>query len=121
MSTPCFKAGRNIAMKVPPHQYDETVTFYRDVIGLKEISLSKNDIGFEFGGKILWIDCVSSISHAEIWLEITTNDIDSAAKKLRKAGVVRRDEIETLPDGLQAFWVSSPSSIIHLICRDSES
>jgi catechol 2,3-dioxygenase-like lactoylglutathione lyase family enzyme len=33
-----FAAGRNIAMKVPPHQYEATVGFYRDVLGLKEIT-----------------------------------------------------------------------------------
>jgi hypothetical protein len=30
-----IKGGINIAMKVPPHQYEETIAFYRDVIGLK--------------------------------------------------------------------------------------
>lgn len=33
-----FAAGRNIAMKVPPHLYEATVQFYRDVLGLKEIA-----------------------------------------------------------------------------------
>ena len=26
-----FSGGKNIAMKVPPHQYEATVAFYRDV------------------------------------------------------------------------------------------
>jgi len=26
-----FASGRNIALKVTPHQYDDTVRFYRDV------------------------------------------------------------------------------------------
>jgi hypothetical protein len=29
-----FVGGRNIAMKVPPHLYEATVQFYRDVVGL---------------------------------------------------------------------------------------
>ncbi len=121
MGKPRFTAGRNIAMKVPPHQYEETVKFYRDLIGLKDISTSEEEVGFEFGGKNLWIDAVPSISQAEIWLEILTDDIDNAANAFKDAGVIRRDEIEILPDDLQAFWVSSPSSIIHLICKETDS
>lgn len=29
--------GINIAMKVPPHQYEATVAFYREVVGLKPV------------------------------------------------------------------------------------
>jgi len=32
-----FEAGRNIALKVPPHQYEATVAFYRDVLGFRAI------------------------------------------------------------------------------------
>ena len=31
-----FTAGNNIAMKVPYHQYEQTVHFYRDIIRLPE-------------------------------------------------------------------------------------
>ncbi len=30
-----FAGGRNIAMKVPPHLWDATAQFHRDVVGLK--------------------------------------------------------------------------------------
>jgi predicted enzyme related to lactoylglutathione lyase len=36
--TPMFSGGRNIAMKVPPHQWETTVAFYRDVLGWLEIT-----------------------------------------------------------------------------------
>ncbi|QZO15617.1 VOC family protein [Pseudoalteromonas piscicida] len=116
-----FTAGRNIAMKLPPHQYDATLQFYRDVIGLKEITEHTPSVGFEFGSNNLWLDSVPGISQAETWLEIVTNDIAAASEHLKAAGVVRCDEIEPLPEGFQAFWVSSPASIIHLVCKDSES
>jgi len=116
-----FSAGRNIAMKVPPHLYEATVQFYRDVLGLKEITKHAPSVGFEFGSNNLWLDRVSGISQAETWLEVVTNDIEAAAEYLKTAGVVRCDEIEPLPQGFQAFWVSSPASIIHLVCKDSES
>lgn len=108
-------------MKVPPHQYEATIQFYRDVLGLKEITKHAPSIGFEFGQNNLWIDSVSSISQAEIWLEVVTNDLEGASAQLEEAGVVRCDYIEPLPHGFQGFWVSSPASIIHLVCKDSES
>ena len=34
---PQFTAGKNIAMKVPMHEYDATISFYRDILGLQTI------------------------------------------------------------------------------------
>ena len=116
-----FAGGRNIAMKVPPHLYEATIRFYRDVVGLKPIEHHPPSIGFEFGSNHLWIDRVPGLSQAEIWLELITNDIAAAAQHLAGAKVVRCDDIEPLPEGFQAFWVSSPASIIHLVCKDTES
>lgn len=116
-----FTGGRNIAMKVPPHLYEPTVQFYRDVLGLKLIENHPPSIGFEFGSNQLWIDREPGLSQAEIWLEMITNDVAAAAELLESADVVRCDEIEQLPEGFQAFWIASPASIIHLVCDDSES
>lgn len=35
--TPKFLPGRNIAMKVPDHEYQQTATFYRDILGFEEL------------------------------------------------------------------------------------
>ncbi len=106
-------------MKVPAHEYDSTVAFYRDVLGLRQISeqarSSTESVRFDFGDKILWIDKVDALSQAEIWLEICTSDVAGAAQYLEKQGCRRRDEIEHLPDGFKGFWVSSPANIIHLM------
>lgn len=110
-----FKAGQNIALKVPSHQYEETVTFYRDIIGLQQIKNEEPEIVFKFGDKKLWIDKVKHLSQAEIWLEIECDDIKGAKKHFKKHGVYRRDEIEKLPLEFNGFWISSPSNIIHLI------
>lgn len=116
-----FEAGRNMAMKIPPHEYEDTVRFYREVLGLKEISSPGSDETprFEFGDKVLWLDRVSSMSQAEIWLEIVATDVDHASTYLEEQGCHRRDEIEPLPEGLKAFWVSSPANIIHLVSERS--
>lgn len=116
-----FSGGRNIAMKVPPHQHDETVRFYRDVLGLKQIDSLKPDIVFEFGANRLWIDRVPGVSQAELWLEIETDDVNAAPAHLKRNGVVRCDEIEPLPEGSSGFWISSPASIIHLVSKESAS
>jgi hypothetical protein len=118
---PEFLAGRNIAMKVPPHQYEATIAFYREILGFKEKERLASSVVFEFGVNDLWIDSVPCISQAEIWLEVLTSDIAAASDHLKNAGIVRCDEIESLPEGVHAFWVSSPSSIIHLVGKDSES
>jgi hypothetical protein len=117
---PNFAAGRNIAMKVPPHQYEATIRFYRDVIGLEPIEAQPPALGFKFGSNQLWIDRVTTVSQAEIWLEVVTDDVDQAAKLLESEGVVRCDEIEPLGD-MKAFWISSPAAIVHLVCEDDSS
>lgn len=118
---PIFKPGRNIAMKVPAHEYESTVAFYREVLGLKPKEMQSPDtyesIVFEFGDKNLWIDKIAGISQAEIWLEVETGNIKEAEIYLKKKGCARRDEIEPLPGDFKGFWVSSPSNIIHLISQ----
>lgn len=112
--------GRNIAVKVPPHQYDATVTFYRDVVGLRQLNELLPDVAFEFGANRLWIDRVEALSQAEIWLELVASDVPAAADRFAMAGVTRRDEIEPLPPGFEGFWISSPASLIHLVAKSSE-
>ncbi|MCW8856879.1 MAG: hypothetical protein OQJ95_05895 [Kangiella sp.] len=116
---PDFKPGRNMAMKVPAHEYDKTVAFYRDVLGFELIPLDNdemtNTIRFNFGDKVLWIDRVETVSQAEIWLEVVTDDLEAADEYFQESDVVRCDEIEPLPEGFKGFWISSPSNIIHLV------
>jgi hypothetical protein len=105
-------------MKVPPHLWEATVQFYRDVVGLTVVEHAPTappSVGFEFGANHLWIDRVDGLSQAEIWLELNTPDIQAAASHIKTAGIVRRDEIEPLPEGLAGFWITSPASIIRLV------
>ena len=66
-----ISGGVNIAMKVPAHQYEAVVAFYRETLGCEEIA-GGDDISFRFGPNRLWIDRVSQMSQAEIWLELVT-------------------------------------------------
>lgn len=119
---PAFTGGRNIAMKVPPHLWEATVAFYRDVLGLKPAGpLAPPSASFEFGANRLWIDRVETVSQAELWLELTTDDVGAAAEHLAAAGVVRRDEIEPLPPGFRGYWIQNPAAIIHLVAAPDAS
>ena len=116
---PKIRPGRNIALKIPPHQYNETVAFYRDILQLPQLPSEDKSIGFDFDGKHLWLDKVNTISHAEMWLEICADDLDQAARYFESAGVIRRDEIEQLPPLFKGFWIASPSGQIHLVSNGS--
>ncbi|MGH3704143.1 MAG: hypothetical protein ACRDT9_05895 [Agromyces sp.] len=119
---PKFSGGRNIAMKVPPHRYEATVAFYRDVLQLPAVSGPTGDAtGFEFGPCNLWIDNCPGLSQAEVWLEVVTSHPGAAAGVLENAGIARRDEIEDLGAGFDGFWVSSPSDVIHLVDSTEQS
>lgn len=121
---PSFAGGRNIAMKTPPHLWEATVQFYRDVLGLRMIEQEPTvppSVCFAFGANQLWIDRVPGVSQAELWLEVVTGDVPAAATHLAAAGIVRRDELEPLPAGFAGFWISSPASIIHLVAKPDQS
>lgn len=112
-----FSAGKNIAMKVPPHEYEATVAFYRDIVELTELTPA-DDVStprFDFGGKVLWIDRVEGCSQAEIWLKITADNPVEAAEHFERNGIARCDAIEPLPDDFNGFWILSPCNIVHLI------
>jgi catechol 2,3-dioxygenase-like lactoylglutathione lyase family enzyme len=121
-SKPAFTAGRNIAMKVPPQQWEATVQFYRDVLGFRVIEHDPADsatptVVFEFGANHLWVDRVDALSQAELWLEVSVEDVETAARYLDSAGIARRDEIEPLGEGFAGFWISNPAAIIHLVTQ----
>lgn len=114
-----FRGGKNIAIKVPPNQWQSTVDFYRNVAALPVVSDSAKSVAFSFGSNTLHIDRCEQLSQAEIWLELISNDVENARVYLEDAGVSRCDAIEELPDGFNGFWISSPASIVHLV-SDSE-
>jgi hypothetical protein len=107
--------GIDIAMKVPPHQVEATIAFYRDVVGLEPITDKAPAIGFKLGPNCLWIDSAPGMSQAEVWLELFTNNFQVAAERLAQAGVVHCDAIEALPENFRGGWIMNPAGIVHMV------
>jgi hypothetical protein len=117
---PTFRGGRNIAMKVPPNQWETTVAFYGETLGLERLENQGPSAVFRFGAMQLWIDRCSGLSQAELWLEVQSDDVVAAAEHLGRSDAVRCDEIEPLPADFQGFWIANPAGIIHLVAHPSE-
>ncbi len=113
-----FRPGKNIAIKTPSHEFQALVEFYRDTLGFKVLKQGRNNVSFEFGGKILWVDHVPHVTQAEIWLEVHCPQTDGARDYLRQKGVRFSEQVEPLDDGFPGFWISAPGNLIHLIAGD---
>lgn len=114
-----FRGGRNIALKPPAHQYQASVAFYRDVLGLEPLASHEQSEAFAFGSLVLWIDRMERLSQAEVWLEVVTGDVAAAEAWLEGAGVDRVDAVEPLPDGFRGFWIVNPAGLVHLVAHPS--
>ncbi|CAN5487797.1 glyoxalase/bleomycin resistance/dioxygenase family protein [soil metagenome] len=124
METPTFKGGYNIALKIPKYQYEKTLRFYREVLGL---DLKKeSDVNYEesyscrFGPIKLWLDRVDNYSKTDVWLELETSDMEKAKDYLQSKEVHFRSELEKLPADLNAHWISDPAGVVFLLKEISE-
>ena len=117
MDKPKIVPGRNIALKIPAHEYDQTVAFYRDILQLRPLESSTGCIGFDFDGKDIWLDRVASLSQAEMWLEVRSDDLEAASEYLKAEGVVRCDGVEKLPDDFEGFWITNAAGLVHLVSK----
>lgn len=116
-----FAPGKNIAIKLPARVYDQTVTFYRDTIGLKVLKSDEASTIFDYGAIRLHLDREPQRTQPEVWFEIEAEDTVAAADKLEGAHVPICNEVEPLPIGFDGFWIASPAGTIHLVAgRDSE-
>lgn len=120
-----FTAGLNIAMKIPAPDYEATVSFYRDVLGFE---LTEEDPGtpsisrthtVQFGPNTLWLDRAEGAARSDLWLQLRTDDIDTATARLAEAGIDTCDELEQLSDPT-AHWIKNPAGVVHLLQQDSD-
>lgn len=121
--TPTFRGGHNIAMKLPKAQFDRTVAFYREVLGMEVTDSSSEavaegviqSVAIRFGPVTLWLDRVDNYARADLWLELFTDDVDRATEHLAAHGVPVQDELEPLPAGMNAHWISNPVGVPHIV------
>ncbi|MFG2018062.1 VOC family protein [Actinomadura geliboluensis] len=118
--SPTFRGGHNIAMKLPKAQFDRTVAFYRDVLGMEVTDESGQSAvdqcaSVQLGPVKLWFDRVDNYARADLWLELFTDDVDAATRHLAAHGVPVQDELEPFPAGLDAHWISNPVGIPHIV------
>jgi catechol 2,3-dioxygenase-like lactoylglutathione lyase family enzyme len=119
-AAPGFRGGRNIAMKLPPHVFANTLRFYEHALGLTVVERRADSVALEFGHNRLWLDRVPTLSQAEIWLEVVTDDAAAAATHLQAHEVVRCDAIEPLPPGFRGYWIASPANVVHLVTEPGQ-
>ncbi len=114
-----FVGGINIAIKIPKTKYEETVTFYRDILKLEvlekpiEIPTVSKTHQVKFGNNILWLDCVDNYTHSETWLELKTADVDNATRYLKSKGIDTCDELEKIPDNMH--WIMDPAGTVFIL------
>lgn len=110
-------------MKLPKTEFDRTLAFYRDVLGLEVkdesgplvVDAVPRCASVEFGPVTLWLDLVENYARADLWLEVFTDDVDAATRHLAEHGFGTRDELEPLPAGSTGHWITNPAGITHLI------
>lgn len=116
-----FQAGINIAVKIPKSKYDNTISFYRNILqfDIEERPINHPTISrthqVKFGANILWLDCVDNYSHSEIWLQLTVPDVEEATEYLRRNGVETCDELEKLPPDMH--WIQDPSGTVFNVLK----
>ncbi|PRD48672.1 VOC family protein [Sphingobacterium haloxyli] len=114
-----FKGGVKIVMKIPAEKYDETVAFYRDVLlfDVQELPITHPTVlathRLAFGQNILQLDCVKGLTDSRIWLEVCTEDVESATNYLRVNDVTIRDEEEDIDPSMH--WIEDPAGNIFLL------
>lgn len=110
-----IKGGINIAMKVPSHQYEAVIAFYRDVVKLPVFEEKAPAVGFVLGPNRLWIDAAPGLTQAEVWLELFAGDHRAALARLEDGGAIRCDQIEDLGPDFKGGWIMNPANIVHMV------
>ena len=111
-----FKAGINIAIKIPKSKYEKTVAFYKDILKLEveEKPITNPTVSktheVKFGNNVIWLDCVDNYTHSETWLQLVVPNIEEATAYLLSNGVETCDEIEELPKNMH--WIQDPAGTV---------
>ena len=114
-----FEAGRNIAIKIPMDVYEDTLSFYRDILLMDTEEVVVTDAWIQrstkvnFGTIVLWLDGVPSAEPSTVYLEIQTNHLELALPYLRTNKVRMPAVPERLPP--DAHWIQDPAGTVLLL------
>ena len=61
-AAPGFRGDSNIAMKLPPHIFADTLRFYEQTLGLPVVERRADSVAIEFGHNRLWLDMVHLVT-----------------------------------------------------------
>ncbi|QFT89048.1 hypothetical protein FIU87_10355 [Bacillus sp. THAF10] len=111
-----FIGGNNIALKIPKFKYNETVDFYKHVLKLPYLGFMSESHAFQFGNVTLWLDCMENYAQQDVWLEIQTDNLNTAAAYFDEHNINRRDEVE-IHENSQGYWISDPCGTILRVNR----
>lgn len=110
-----FEGGPNIAIKIPPEKYDNTVHFYRNVLLMDVHEQTAEHSGVvrshrvTFGTTVLSLDCVAGQAKVEICLEIRWSGQDDAVQFLEANGIEITAAPGELPDN--PHWIRDPAGV----------
>lgn len=119
---PKFEGGVNIAIKIPKNKYEETVSFYRNILKLEveEKSIKHPTVSkthkVKFGNNTVWLDCVDNYTHSEVWLELKSSDVEDATRYLESKGINTCDEIEEIPKDMH--WIMDPAGTVFILDKN---
>lgn len=119
-----FHGGVNIAIKIPKSKYQQTVDFYKNILGLNVIEKPIENPTVSrtheviFGQNTVWLDCVDNYTHSEVWLELRTPDVDKATEYLKSKGVETCDELEEIPKDMH--WIMDPAGTVFIVSKTNE-
>lgn len=119
-----FTGGVNIAIKIPKSKYEETVSFYRDILKfeVQEKPINNPTVSrtheVRFGNNTVWLDCVDNYTHSEVWLEIKTADVKIATDHLISKGINTCDELEEIPEDMH--WIMDPAGTVFILSKDGK-
>jgi predicted enzyme related to lactoylglutathione lyase len=96
-----------------PVDFERSLSFYRDVLGLAVYREFEGGVVFVLGGGFLEVSGRSpgpAGSNLQLWLQV--RDLDATYERLKAAGVTITSRPETKPWGLRECWVSDPDGVL---------
>ena len=95
-----------------PVDWDRSVTFYRDVLGLAVYREFPGGVVFFLGGGFLEVSGRSpspAEPNLQLWLQV--RDVDAAYQRLGGAGAAVLQAPKDEPWGLRECWISDPDGV----------